>query len=320
MMSLHYGVAASLRQGAEAPELSGANADYLYVSNIDTAEVYYSRNSATQLVPASLTKLMTALVIATEKEGALTDTITIESGDFTGLATFSKMGLQAGDVISYNDVLHGILNISGGDGCQAAAREIGDLLTPSGGVSRFVDEMNTVAVALGMSGTVFSNTFGNDDSGANYSTAIDLCKLLGACANNAVISSVIRKSEYSATVTGANARVFFISNTNPILEDEGVLGGKTGTYLGLPSDPSIYNLANIWQAPNGERVGIVTAHSDTTADRQADHRLAISSLLVDYPDLAISIAPDNGAGFVLLENNTDKILLKNETDFLLLEG
>jgi D-alanyl-D-alanine carboxypeptidase (penicillin-binding protein 5/6) len=294
------------------------DADYVYVANLETGQVYYAKDAEAQVVPASITKLMSALVILQEKSGALSDTVTVAAGDLDDVGNNSVMGLQLNDVITFEDLLYGSLLPSGSDATNAAGRVVGDILTASGGEARFITEMNAYAATLGMGDTNFSSTYGENDA-SNYSTAADLWLLLREAMDNATIATIVDTSVWTATITGANARAIFMSMINDVLEDEGVIGGKEGKWLGDVSDPNIYNAANTWVAPNGQRVGILTLHSDSDALRQADQRAIIAQLPVDFPALAVDIS-DNGAGGVLLENGTDALLLENATDAVLLEG
>lgn len=294
------------------------NANYMYAANLDTSEVYYQKGQATAVVPASLTKMAASLVIMQEKGLTLSDTLTVTSGDLSGLSGFTQMGLTANDVINYQDILYGIMLESGSDASQAAARVIGNSLSGGGGVSRFVTEMNAICDAIGMSSTNFTNSYGNDDTGNNVSTVSDLWLLLREFSNNATLSEIANTSTQTATITGTNARSIFMSNTHPILEDSGVVGTKTGTYLGLSGDPAIYNLATVWIAPNGQRIGIIACHSDSPVDRVSDTRTVISQLQIDFPELSASST--NGSGKVLLENGTDRLMLEDASSFVLLEA
>ncbi|TCN30355.1 putative Ig domain-containing protein [Sinorhizobium americanum] len=295
------------------------NADHVFVRDITAGSTLYGKAPDTQCdYPASVTKLMTALIVLRNKRSALSDTVTVQSGDLLS-ASYSQMGLLANDVITFTDLLHGMLLPSGGDACQAAARIVGDLLTASGGVARFVTEMNTVADELGMAGTSYANTWGFAEAN-HYSTARDVGLLMEEVLSEPALSGILDKSVYSATITGANARTIFMSSSNPILEDEGVIGGKTGTWIDTTPDPDInvYNLANAWQAPNGNTIVVVTLQSDTGADRQDDQRDLIAQLPTDYPYLATTTG--NGEGFVLLEDGASRVLLEDGSSRVLLEG
>lgn len=297
----------------------GLHSDYAYVRNFDTGQEYYTKGADTPTIIASITKLLTAIVVLRNKRSSLSDTVTVQSGDLLP-ANYSQMGLQASDVISFTDLLHGLLLPSGGDAAQAAGRVVGDLLGGAGGISRFVTEMNSVAAALGMTSSAFTNTHGSTNDAGHYSTARDLAQLMDEVLREAVLASIVNKAVYSASITGTNARTMFLTTTNLILEDQGVLGGKTGTLIDTAPDPDleVFDLANTWVAPNGQKIVIITLYADTTADRYADQRAIIGQLPVDFPALAIDIAA-NGSGKVLLEDNSSRVLLEDDASFLLLE-
>jgi D-alanyl-D-alanine carboxypeptidase len=306
-------------KGAVLRTAPAVNADFMFVRNMTTATNIYGKAHRDRCeYPASITKLMTALIVSQVKAGALSDTVTVATGDLTPL--YSSMGLQNGDVITFTDLLHGMMLPSGSDACQAAARVVGDILTASGGVARFITEMNTMADSLCMHDTAYTNTFGLAEAG-HYTTAFDYEKLLRAVLNDSTVAPILDKSVYSATITGANARAIFLASINPILEDAGVIGGKDGLWIDTAPNPDFFafNLVNTWVAPNGKRFAIITLESDTAADRIADQRALIAQLMVDFPSLAIDINT-NGAGAMLMENNTDNVLLENNTDNVLLEA
>lgn len=298
----------------------GLNSDYAFVRNFDTGQVYYSKSPDTQAIPVSITKLMTALIVLRNKRAALSDTVTIQSGDLLG-GSFSSMGLLAGDVITFTDLLYGMLLPSGGDAAQAAGRVVGDLLGGVGGRTRFIAEMNAVAAELGMTGTAFTNTYGNNEAG-HYATARDITSLMDEVLSESILVGIISTSIRTVAVTGANARTLFLSTTNPILEDGGIIGGKDGTWVDTTPDPDllVYNLTNCWQAPNGQKIVITTLDSNGSSERQADQRVIIGQLVLDFPALAIATPSANGAGKVLLEDGSSRVLLEDGSSFLLLEG
>ena len=134
----------------------------------DTGEVLYEKNPDRQMLIASTTKLMTALVVL--ERGGLGDMVTVTRHH---MAEGSSMYLKPGDRVTVEELLYGLLLCSGNDAALALADHCG-------GLERFVAEMNRKAAELGMTGTSFANPNGLDQEG-HYSTARDMARL-AACA------------------------------------------------------------------------------------------------------------------------------------------
>jgi D-alanyl-D-alanine carboxypeptidase (penicillin-binding protein 5/6) len=117
-----------------------------------------------RLAPASLTKLMTAL-IALER-GNLDEPVTVGRGVLQ--ATGTRIGLKPGERLSAGDLLTATVVRSANDACRALADHIGGKL--------FVQAMNQRAAALGLANTRFADPCGHDRDG-QYSSAADLVRL-----------------------------------------------------------------------------------------------------------------------------------------------
>lgn len=126
--------------------------------------------------PASITKVMTALVVL-ESNTSLDATITLTEEDFAGLVEMdaSMAGFKPGETLSVRDLLYGTLLPSGAEASRALARLVG------GSEAGFVDLMNQEAQELGMTKTVFQNASGLEVDGKHTtSTARDLLALFRA--------------------------------------------------------------------------------------------------------------------------------------------
>jgi D-alanyl-D-alanine carboxypeptidase len=109
-----------------------------------------------RLPPASTVKLATALLLTRLGPDALDETITIEPGD---CIRGSRMGLESGDIISYRDLLYGLLLVSGNDAAQVIARGVGAGLLGAAvhPITRFVQCLNQLGAELGLQRTRFVN-------------------------------------------------------------------------------------------------------------------------------------------------------------------
>lgn len=151
-----------------APELDLKGQAAILV-DLERREVLWQRDPQSRRAPASLTKLMTAMVAA--DLAPLDQSVT--ATDSSDMAAVKKveplatvMGLSAGEVLSSRELLYGLFMQSGNDAAETLA----------GGIiqrDQFIDRMNQKAVALGMNGSHFSSPVGLDDPGM-YSTAYDL--------------------------------------------------------------------------------------------------------------------------------------------------
>jgi D-alanyl-D-alanine carboxypeptidase (penicillin-binding protein 5/6) len=188
-----------------------------YLVRVDGETVWASRE-AQRVAPASLTKLMTALLVA-EAVGA--DDTTVVSA-YAASAPGSSLGLRGGDRVRVRDLLAATLVASANDACRALAEW-------QGGTEReFVAQMNARAEALGLVDTHFDNACGFDTP-THRSTARDLAALTDAAMNLPTIArGVTRIDADFRTVDGR--RRFRIANTNQLLGRYlGVRGVKTGT-------------------------------------------------------------------------------------------
>lgn len=147
-----------------APEL-GVKAESGILIDLDTGRVLWARQEHSSRAPASLTKLMTAM-IATD-HARLTDELRVppEAASMEP----DLMGLSAGEVVTVQDLLYGLFLDSGNDAAEALARG----LIPR---DRFIAEMNVRAAQLGLAETHFTNPTGLDEPGLR-SSAWDLAVL-----------------------------------------------------------------------------------------------------------------------------------------------
>lgn len=161
--------------------LSASAADYgcdidtystnVYVENLLTGTVVYSKKPDEQVPPASLTKIMTYIVVAENIPDLENTYITVTAEALEALDPESSvMGLTGyiGSQFSVLDLLYGLMLPSGNDAALVLADYVGD-----GSVDNFVDMMNRKAGQLGCSSTHFVNPHGLYDS-KHYSTALDL--------------------------------------------------------------------------------------------------------------------------------------------------
>ena len=187
------------------------------ILDLASGRVVFHRGAQERHAPASLTKIMTA-VLALE-QGKLGDTVTILPED---LVEGSSMGLQAGDNVTLEQLLWGLLLPSGNDAAQAIARYMGN-----GSPGRFVEMMNEKARTLQLYDTHFVNAHGLDGEG-HYSTAYDLAQLGRYALRDPLFARMVSTRERTIEAD----RTYTLRNTNQLLftpaQVPGVNGVKTG--------------------------------------------------------------------------------------------
>ncbi len=185
--------------------------------NADTLSVIYSHNMSERLPMASTTKIMTALLLAEENTPEKQIITTREMVTVEG----SSMGLLAGDTVTYNDLLYGLMLASGNDAANTTAISI------SGSLSRFADKMNAKAQVIGLTDTHFVTPSGLDHAD-HYSTAYDMAVLT---------AYALKNKEFAAAAASESARLYYgnppyyrtLTNHNKLLKMyDGAVGVKTG--------------------------------------------------------------------------------------------
>ena len=150
---------------AAAQSAPQTGAEAFILMDAGSGRVLTGKNTEQELAIASTTKIMTALVAL--ETGNLSDKVTVKQNH---LKEGSSMYLRAGEVLTLEELLYGLLLPSGNDAAECIADHCG------GGVERFVARMNEKAAALGMTHTSFANPSGLDTQG-HYSCALDMARL-----------------------------------------------------------------------------------------------------------------------------------------------
>ena len=201
---------------------------YAVLVNLESGNVLAEQNSTERMYPASLTKIMTALIAIEETED-MEQTTTLPSDIFPSLyeENASLAGFQPGETVTWKDLLYGVMLPSGAECCLTFARQI------AGSEGAFVDLMNKKAEELGMNDTHFANATGLQDK-KHYSTVRDIAVLLRYALENETFRQVFTARRYSVPPTAYHSEGFTFYNTmfqamdNAGISDDDILGGKTG--------------------------------------------------------------------------------------------
>lgn len=204
------------RASAKSQSLVGARAAILMDGQ--TGAILYEKNAFKQMDPASLTKMMTALL--TIEQGHLNKVVTVSKrADRTG---GSSLHIGAGQQYTVLDLLRGLLLRSGNDASIALAE------AEAGSVEKFVARMNMKAQELGAFNTSFENPNGLTAPG-HYSSAYDLALIARAALKRPLFQALVGSQEERITeIRRKHTRT--IHNTNRLLYGfPGANGVKTGT-------------------------------------------------------------------------------------------
>lgn len=184
-----------------------------------TGKTLFTKNAAERLAIASITKIMSALVVLRYTTNLQT-VITVPEA--ATKVDGSRMYLLSGEKITIENLLKGMLIESANDAAVAVAMGI------MGDTVRFVDAMNVYAEELNLTNTNFTNVYGADEM-KHYSTAADLAKLASFALQNEVFKSIVGTEQITvADVTGKFNHK--LKNTNKLVGKYlNVVGVKTGT-------------------------------------------------------------------------------------------
>jgi len=209
-------------------DLSELYSPYAIALDLDTGQILGAAREQERMYPASLTKMMTAVLVIENMED-IDQMITLPADIYEELTIqdATMAGFLPGEKASARDLLYGMLLPSGAECCIALAREI------AGSEAGFVDMMNQKAAALGMENTHFGNTTGlhEDD---HYSTVKDISVLLQYALKNDLFREVFTSASYHTQPTDQHPYGFTLFSTlfyyidGTELDQGAIIGGKTG--------------------------------------------------------------------------------------------
>ena len=201
------------------------DANYVILQDHLSGKILYEKNADDKIYPASMTKIMTAIVtfdLLKKGETSLDEMITVsEKAWRLSQSGYSSMFIMLNDQVSVEDLLKGIIIISGNDACVALAEGL------SGTEKDFVMLMNEKAEEIGLENTNFNNSSGINDVN-NYSTVRDILKMSRYMIQNyPEYYSYFKEISFTWDRTGGDP--ITQGNRNPLLyKDVGVDGIKTG--------------------------------------------------------------------------------------------
>jgi serine-type D-Ala-D-Ala carboxypeptidase (penicillin-binding protein 5/6) len=209
-------------------DLSNLYSPHAILIDLDSGEVIGEHHQDEKIYPASLTKIMTAIV-ALENTSDLNKEIVVHKKMFQQLydENASRAGFLPDEKAKARDLLYGILLPSGAECCMAFADEI------SGSEAQFVELMNEKAKELKLKNTHFCNVTGLQDEN-HYTTVQDIAKILNYALKNKEFYDAFTSKKYGASSTQLHPDGFTFNSTlfknlSDVYVTEGeILGGKTG--------------------------------------------------------------------------------------------
>ena len=201
------------------------DAKYVILQDHYSGKILYEKDADERIYPASMTKIMTSIVafdLLKKGETSLDEMITIsEKAWRLSQSGYSSMFIMLNDQISVEDLLKGIIIISGNDACVALAEGL------SGTEKDFVLLMNEKAMEIGLENTNFNNSSGINDVN-NYSTVRDILKMsVYMIKNYPEYYSYFKETSFTWDRTGGDP--ITQGNRNPLLyKNIGADGIKTG--------------------------------------------------------------------------------------------
>ena len=172
-----------------------------------SGDVIFEKSPDELRFPASTTKIMTCYLGITMVED-LDMVVTVSPTAIDVPADSSTMKLQAGEELSFRDVLYGTMLLSANDGANVIAE------TVSGSITEFVNLMNQTALSMGCTNTHFNNAHGYTDP-SHYTTARDLAIMARAAMENDLFREIVATRTYSLPKTNLS-RARSMTNTNEL--------------------------------------------------------------------------------------------------------
>lgn len=214
---------------AEAANGPDTRAESYCVMNAKTGEVICEKNMTGRYYPASITKIMTALIVYEHvKETDLDKTLTFSHDAVVTYLTSDSSTLtptaKEGETMSVNDALHGMIMPSGNECANALAEYV------AGSMDAFVALMNDKAEELGLENTHFVNASGLDDAN-QYVSAYDMAVIMQEAMKNPLCAELLSCKTYTIKATNMTEARSLVAGHSMVYGDypyEGEIAGKGG--------------------------------------------------------------------------------------------
>ncbi|MBQ4100440.1 MAG: D-alanyl-D-alanine carboxypeptidase, partial [Oscillospiraceae bacterium] len=295
-------------------------ANAVYMVNLDSGEVLYSKNAETEIYPASTTKVMTAIVALEhikdlDKETAVAKPYIIEQ-------TYgSTAGYLRNEVATLRDLMNALLIQSANDAASIIADYVGD-----GSIDYFIEMMNEKAREIGCTKTTFKNPHGLFDEG-HVSTAKDMALIFEYAMNMPVFGEIMATTSYMLAETNKREAQALTPTNKMKLKNhsdyyEYLKAGKTGylpecgrNFVSVAQKDGFTYLCSVMGTSAVDEDGKSLTKNYAFSDTRKLYDWAFSSF--DIKTLLESDQPITEVPLIL-SSDKDYIILKPETDFVAL--
>ena len=274
--------------------------------DVGSGQILYEKNAHDKLPPASVTKVMTMLLICEALDsGKITLDDSVQISENAASMGGSQIFLEAGEVQKVDTLLKGIAVASANDGCVAMAEYIG------GSVESFVDMMNAKAKELNMKDTNFVNTNGLPVDN-HYTSAHDIAIMSRELLKHDVISKYLT-TWMDQVVVGKKQITVGLANTNKLIKHyQGATGVKTGF-----TQQAKYCLSA--SAKRGDtHLVAVTLGAETSPERFKDATSLLNFGFANYESVKLCSKNDNIATLTVDKADEQKINLVAKEDLSVL--
>lgn len=274
--------------------------------DVSTGQVLYEKNSHEKLPPASVTKVMTMLLIVEALDsGKIKLDDQVQISDTAASMGGSQIFLEPGEIQKVDTLLKGIAVASANDACVAMAEHL------AGSVEEFVSQMNAKAKQLGMKDTNFVNTNGLPVDN-HYTTAYDIALMSRELLKHDTISKYLT-TWMDSVVVGKKQSTIGIANTNKMVKHyQGTTGVKTGF-----TQQAKYCLSA--SAKRGDtHLLAVTLGAETSPERFKDSSSLLNFGFANYESVKLCSKNDNISTLTLDKAEDSKINLVAKDDLSVL--
>lgn len=214
----------------DPPDVDITSPYYIVVDADDPSIVYYERDPDEHCIPASTMKIMTC-ILTLEHVADLSETTVVTKQAANLKDSNSLMGMFYGETLTIDQLLHGMMLVSGNDAALMLANYI------AGSVEAYAEMANAKAAELGMTNTHFLNASGAY-RGGQYSTARDMAILMSYALKNDRFRELISTVKYTIEPNDVRKRADELENSNRLISDDPetsdvycplAIGGKTGS-------------------------------------------------------------------------------------------
>ena len=263
--------ALTVSASAQTPKAPDVFAKSAILINADTGRVLYEKNDHAKMYPASMTKMLTAMVLLDNMD--VNDTIKVDSSVNEVPWDSSKAGVAVGEVLTVENVIKGLIIPSGNDIANAAAsavakKALGNNITYSEAEKYFTDLMNKKAQELGCTESHFANPHGYHDLN-HYTTAYDMSLIAKAAMEYDTIREAAKEVKFSGN--GAGKQKYNVD-------------GTTKEYTWYSHNELITDSANHYEYATGIKTGFTDEAGDCVAASATKDNENLIAIIMDSDD------------------------------------